>query len=169
MSNEWKISYYPVKTELLLCDTCGQTFTHMQVQHKPMNLICHECDYQTPRRDNMWRHLRMVHRLVKVGEVLNNLYEVCTSRSRPLQASKATKDLKSRSKPSIITVKLPAPINDTPGKPTSKTYDDNLAITLNIPKQCHIEPIKKLPKRNKKQDDIDTLLDNCGLYSWGGG
>ena len=53
-NQEWKISYYPSKTELL-CDTCGQTFTytstlrrHMQVQHKPRNLICHECDYQTP-------------------------------------------------------------------------------------------------------------------------
>ena len=99
-NQKWKISYYPSKTELL-CDTCGQTFTyistlqrHMQLQHKPRNLICHECDYQTPRRDNMRRHLRIVHKLVKVGEVLNNLHKVCISRSRPLQAIKATKDLK---------------------------------------------------------------------------
>ena len=165
---EWKICYYPVKPELLLCDTCRQTFTytsalrrHMQVQHKPRNLICHECDYQTPRRDNMRRHLRMVHRLVKVGEVLNNLHKVCISRPRPLQASKATKDKlkKSRSKLFLITVKLPAPINDAPRNPTSKTNDEILVTTLNTQKQFHTKPIRKLPKRNKKQDDIDTLLD----------
>ena len=59
-NQEWKISY-PSKTELL-CETCGQTFTytsalrrHMKIQHKPRNLICHERDYQTPRRDNMRR------------------------------------------------------------------------------------------------------------------
>ena len=103
----------------------------------------------------------MVHKLVKVGEVLNNLHEVCISRPRPLQAGKATKDSlkKSRSKPSIITLKLPAPINDVPGKPTSKTNDEILVTTLNTQKQFHTKPIKKLLKRNKKQDDIDTLLD----------
>ena len=54
-NQEWKISYYPSKTELL-CENCGQTFTytsafqrHMKIQHKHRNLICHECDYQTPR------------------------------------------------------------------------------------------------------------------------
>ena len=54
-NQEWKISYYSSKTELL-CETCGLTFTytstvqrHMKIQHKPRNLICHECDYQTPR------------------------------------------------------------------------------------------------------------------------
>ena len=55
-NQEWKISYYPLKTELL-CETCGQTFTytsafhrHMKIQHKPRNLrrpdpiSCHKWD-----------------------------------------------------------------------------------------------------------------------------
>ena len=54
-NQEWKISYYPSET-VLLCEICGQTFNytsvywrHIKMQHKPKNLICHECDYQTPR------------------------------------------------------------------------------------------------------------------------
>ena len=119
-NQEWKISYYPSKTELL-CETCGQTFTytsafcrHMKIQHKPRNLICFECDYQTPRQDNMRRHLRMVHRLVKVGEVLDTLNKVCIS-NRPLLAIKATKGKTKKPQPSIITMKLPALITDVPG------------------------------------------------------
>ena len=81
----------------------------------------------------MRRHLKMVHRLVKVGEVLDTLNEVCISnRPRPLQAGKATKDNMKKSKPSLITVKLPAPINDAPRKPTSKTNEKILATILNI-------------------------------------
>ena len=102
----------------------------------------------------------MVHKLFKVGEVLNNLHEVCISRSRPLQAVKATKDLKkSGSKPSTITVKLPAPITDVSTKPTTTTNDEIPVTTVNSQKQFYTKPIKKLPKRNNKQDDIDTLLD----------
>ena len=132
------------------------------MQHKPRNLICHECGYQTPRRDNMRRHLRMVHRLVKVGEVLDNLKEVCISK-RPFQADKAAKDKLKKSKPSIIIVKLPAPINDVSRKATLKTNEKNPATVLNTQKQFHTKPIKKLPKRNKKLEDTtstpDTLPD----------
>ena len=144
-NQEWKISYYPSKTELL-CETCGQMFTytsafrrHMKIQHKPRNLICYECDYQTPRRDNMRRHLRMVHRLVKVGEVLDTLNEVCIS-NRPLLAGKATKDKTKKPQPSVITMKLPAPITDVPRKSTSKPKGKNLATLLNT-KQFHTKPI----------------------------
>ena len=67
----------------------------------------------------MRRHLRMVHRLVKVGEVLDTLNEVCIS-NRPLLASKATKDKTKKPQPSVITTKLPAQITDVPGKSISK-------------------------------------------------
>ena len=36
-----------------------------------------------PDKTNMRRHLRMVHRLVKVGEVLDHLNEVCISTDPP--------------------------------------------------------------------------------------
>ena len=125
------------------------------MQHRPKNLICHECDYQTPRRDNMRRHLQMVHRLVKVGEILDSLKEVCIS-NRPFQVDKATKDKLKKPKPSIITVKLPAPNNDAPRKSTYKTNKKNLATPLNTQKQFHTKPIKKLPKRHKKDDTTST-------------
>ena len=165
-NHEWEIRYYPVQSELSLCDTCGQTFTyisalrrHIQVQHKPRNLICHECDYQTPRRDNMRRHLRLVHKMVKAGEVLNNLHEIYT-RPRALQAGKATKISKRTvSKPSIITMKLPGPSNVVPAEPTPETDDEVPVPTLNTQKQFHTKLIGKLPKRKKNQDDLDTLLD----------
>ena len=157
-NQEWKISYYPSKNELL-CEICGQTFTHinahwrhMKMQHKPRNLICHECDYQTSRRDNMRRHLRMVHKLVKVGEILDTMKEVCTSNRSPTKAGKATKDKRKKSKPSIITMKLPAPINDE-----SKSNGKNLAAPLNTQKKFHTKPIKKLPKRNTKKPEATTL------------
>ena len=103
----------------------------------------------------MRRHLQMVHRLVKVGEILDSLKEVCIS-NRPSQADKATKDKLKRPKPSIITVKLPASNNDAPRKSTYKTNEKNLATPLNTQKQFHTKPIKKLLKRNKKDDTTST-------------
>ena len=116
----------------------------------------------------MRRHLRMVHRLVKVREVLDTLNEVCIS-NRPLQAVKATIDKSKKPQPSVITMKLPAPITDVPGKSTSKPKGKNLATLSNTQKQFHTKTIKKLLKwNNNKQEDTtsspipdipDTLLD----------
>ena len=94
----------------------------------------------------MRRHLRLVHKMVKVGEVLNNLHEVYM-RPRALQAGKATKNSKRTvSKPSIITMKLPGLSNVVPGEPTPETNDEVLVSTLNTQKvsyQTNWEVAKK--------------------------
>ena len=97
----------------------------------------------------MRRHLRMVHRLVNVGEVSDTLNEVCIS-NRPLQAGKATKNKTKKPQPSVITMKLPAPINDVSRKPTSKPKGKNLATPLNTQKPNLSRNYQKGTKINKR-------------------
>ena len=59
----------------------------------------------------------MVHRLVKVGEILDTMKDIFTSNSSPTQAGKATKDKKNKSKAFIITMKLPVQSMMYPNNP----------------------------------------------------
>ena len=63
-NTNWQITYSPTPSETELCDICGLTFTfkcalkrHLESKHGSKTYICPEYDYQSPRVDNMRRHL----------------------------------------------------------------------------------------------------------------
>ena len=97
MPNEtkWNINHRPVSKVELLCEKCGIScrytqalLRHMHIQHGDKTLICPDCDYQTPRKDNLRRHLRTVHKYIQVAEKLNSV-DVIHKSTKPTKAKEA--------------------------------------------------------------------------------
>ena len=149
-NTNWDITYTPTPSETELCDICGQTFTykcalirHVESMHGNKTFICPECNYQSPRVDNIRRHLRGYHRLIHTSTLIANLQTVRTT-TQAVMAPPATshKIQKCKNQPekskNIVKVKL----KSTPGNP----------ITVPKPKlkKFHTKPVTVPPKRNHK-------------------
>ena len=157
-NTNWQITYIPAPSENELCDICGQTFTfkctlkrHVESMHGNKTYICPECNYQSPRVDNIRRHLWRYHKLIHTTALITNLQTVMTSITQAVRAPAATssKIHKYQSQPkksqNIIKMKL---------KPT--LVEPITAAPKPKPKRFHTKPVTILPKRNHK---ISTPLN----------
>ena len=73
----------------------------MQDHHGNQTLICPDCNYQTPRKDNLRHHLKTAHKYVQVRDKLDSVDTVCKSKKKQ-DAGKAPV----KSKKNIIKTKL---------------------------------------------------------------
>ena len=149
-NTDWQITYIPAPSEKELCDICGQTFTfkcalkrHIESMHGNKTFICPECNYQSPRVDNIRRHLRRYHKLTHTTALITNLQMVMTSSTQAGKAPTVTSNKihKYQSQPkksqNIIKMKL---------KPT--LVEHIIAAPKPKLKKFHTKPVTILPKRN---------------------
>ena len=144
-NTNWQITYSPAPSETELYDICGLSFTtkcalkrHSESMHSNKTYICPQCDYQSPRVDNIRRHLRGYHRLIHTSALIANLQMVVTL---PMKAEAPTATSKKiqkicQSQPrrlqNIIKMKLES-INVAPK-----------------PKKLHTKPVTTPPKCHQK-------------------
>ena len=151
-NTDWQITYCPTSSETELCDICGQTFTykcalkrHLQTKHGNNSYICPECDYQSPRVDNIRRHLRRYHKLTHISALITNLQ---TTRV-PMDANAAPQTTSKKSHWGQSPPEKPKNIIKMRVKSTRAAPEPILK-----PRRFHTKPVTIPPKRNHHQKEV---------------
>ena len=148
-NTDWQVTYCTTSWENELCDICGQTFTykcalkrHLQTKHGKNNYICPECDYQSPRVDNI-RHLRLYHKLTHTSALIANLKTIKAPMDATAAPQTSYKNIPRGQSPS----KKPKNIVKVKVKPTRKAPEP-----IFKPRRFHTKPVTTPPKCNHHRE-----------------
>ena len=147
---DWHITHCPTPSEFELCDICGQTITykcalkrHLETQHGNNSYICPECNYQSPRVDNIRRYLRRYHKLTHISALIANLQTIRV----PMDANAAPQTTSKKSHRGQSPPKKPKNIIKMRVKSTRATFEPTI-------RRFHTKPVTIPPKRNHHQKEV---------------